>query len=68
MNNLFRIVKDAANGIIDEAYINKLDVNCRDFAISLRNLFNTVSDQVTASIAEPQDVGLIFDETEEIYF
>lgn len=68
MVNYFRIVNDAFKGIIDEAYLNKLDDNLRDFASSLRNLFNTVSDQVTASIAEPQEVGLIYDETEESYF
>lgn len=68
MVNYFRIVNDAFKGIIDEAYLNKLDDNFRDFASSLRNLFNTVSDQVTASIAEPQEVGLIYDETEESYF
>lgn len=65
--NPLRIVKDASEGRIDQDYIDKLDPGYRSLAVSLRDLFNTVSDQVTAMVAPEQKTSPIWDETEERY-
>lgn len=65
--NPLRIVKDASEGRIDEAYLDRLDPQYRAFATSLRNLFDCVSDQVTAMVTPEQNTSPIWDETEERY-
>lgn len=65
--NPLRIVKDAADGRIDQDYLDNLDPSYIPLATSLRDLFNCVSDQVTASVTSGSDLQSIWDETEEKY-
>lgn len=66
--NPLRIVKDASDGKIDEAYLDRLDPQFRAFASSLRGLFDCVTDQVTSMVVPESDTLPIYDETEERYF